>query len=300
MLLAFLFVPLLGAAIMPILRKIYPKGATFVTVLVSLYLVVATGWIAYQNFLTGHSLVLGQWLLNQNLALNIDGLSLVVLAAIGLVTLVTAIYSAGYHLHPDRRPGYNALLLLIVTGMNGLVMATDLFSLYVFLEIVSIAAYILIAYQTDEHGLEASFKYMMLSAVATVFLLLGTALLFTITGSVSFADLAIAVKSGGLIVQLGFAMIVFAFAVKAGMIPFHAWLPDAYTAAPAPVSILLAGIVTKVGGVYTLMQSYFSSFRLLQFFFRDIIILRGCFRDIGGFFSTWAERFQTNVSFFKY
>jgi multicomponent Na+:H+ antiporter subunit D len=296
-LLAFLFVPLLGAAIMPILRKIWPKGTTFVTVFVSVYLVVATGWIAYHNFLTEHSLSLQQWLFGQSLALNIDGLSLVVLAAIGLVTLVTAIYSAGYQLHPDRRPGFNALLLLIVAGMNGLVMATDLFSMYVFLEIVSISAYILIAYQTDENGLEASFKYMMLSAAATVFLLLGTALLFAITGSVSFTDLAIGIKSGSLIVQVAFAMIVFAFAVKAGMIPFHAWLPDAYTASPAPVSILLAGIVTKVGGVYTLMRLIIAVFGFSKPFSGMLLFLGAISALLGAFLALGQKDFKRMLAF---
>jgi proton-translocating NADH-quinone oxidoreductase chain M len=298
-LLAFIFVPLLGAAVMPILRKIWAKGSTLVMTLVSIYLVATTGWIAYHNLLSGHSnsLSLSQWILGQNMALKIDGLSLIVLAAIALVSLVTAIYSAGYSFHPDRRPGYNALLLLIVTGMNGLVMATDLFSLYVFLEIVSITAYILIAYQTEEQGLEGSYKYMMLSAVATVFLLLGTALLFAITGSVSFADLAVGIKSGGLIVHIGFALVVFAFLVKAGMIPFHAWLPDAYAAAPAPVSILLAGIVTKICGVYTLMRVILAIFGFSKSFSAMLLLVGAVSVVLGAFLALGQKDFKRMLAF---
>jgi multicomponent Na+:H+ antiporter subunit D len=296
-LLAFILVPLLGAAIMPILRKVWAKGSSLVTVLVTVYLVGTAGWIACQNILSGQSLSLQQWLLSQKLALNIDGLSLVALSAIGLVTLVTAIYSIGYHFHPDRRPGFNALLLLIVAGMNGLVMASDLFSIYVFLEIVSIAAYILIAYQTDEHGLEGSFKYMMLSAVATVFLLLGTALLFAITGSVSFVDLAGAVKSGNFVVQIGFGLIVFAFLVKAGMIPFHAWLPDAYTAAPLPVSILLAGIVTKIGGVYTMMRIILAVFGFSKSFSAMLLFIGAVSTVLGAFLALGQKDFKRMLAF---
>ncbi|HBF39944.1 MAG TPA: NADH-quinone oxidoreductase subunit L [Firmicutes bacterium] len=297
MLLAFIFVPLLGAAIMPIIRKIWAKGSTWIMTLVSFYLVVTTGWIAYQNFLSSQKLVLTEWLLGQKLALSVDGLSLIALAAIGLVSLVTAIYSAGYSLDPDRRPGYNALLLLIVAGMNGLVMSTDLFSLYVFLEIVSLVAYILIAYQNDVEGLEGSFKYFMLSSVATVFLLLGTTLLFAITGSVSFIDLAAGIKSGNIIVQLGFVSVIFAFLVKAGMIPFHAWLPDAYTAAPSPVSILLAGIVTKICGVYTLMRVVLAVFGFTKSFSLMLLLIGAISVVLGAFLAFGQKNFKRMLAF---
>jgi multicomponent Na+:H+ antiporter subunit D len=204
-LLAFIFVPLLGAAIMPILRKIWAKGATWLAALVASYLVVITSWIAYREFLVGQDFKLDHWAFGGKLLLSIDGLSLVVLLAIGLVSLVTVVFSAAYPIDPDRRPGYNALILLAVTGMNGLVMSTDIFSLYVFLEIVSICSFILIAYQFDELGTEGSFKYMMLSAVATVFLLAGIALLFSVTGNVSFTGLAAGLQSGGPMLQFGFA-----------------------------------------------------------------------------------------------
>ncbi len=297
MLLAFILVPLLGAAIMPIIRKIWAKASTWITTLVSFYLVVMTGWIAFHNLVSHQKLMLTEWLLGQKLALTVDGLSLIALAAIGLVALVTAIYSAGFNLHPDRRPGYNALLLLIVTGMNGLVMATDLFSLYVFLEIVSITAYILIAYQNDIEGLEGSFKYMMLSAAATVFLLLGTALLFAMTGSVSFSEVAAGVKSGNLFIQLGFAFVVFAFLVKAGMIPFHAWLPDAYTAASSPVSILLAGIVTKICGVYTLMRVVLAVFGFSNPFSAMLLFTGAISVVLGAFLALGQKNFKRMLAF---
>lgn len=282
---------------MPVLRKVWAKGVTFISVLVSLYLVGSASWIAYHNWLGGQNLTLGHWLLGQSLALKVDALSLVVLLSIGLVSLVTAIYSAGFPFDPERRPGYNGLLLLAVTGMNGLVMATDLFSVYVFIEIVSISAFILIAFQKDEIGLEGSFKYLMLSAVATVFLLLGTALLFAITGNVSFADLAIGVKTGGPIVQLGFALVVFAFAVKAGMIPFHAWLPDAYTSSPAPVSILLAGIVTKVGGVYTLIRVVLAVFGVSKSFSGILLFLGAISTVLGAFLALGQRDFKRMLAF---
>lgn len=297
LLLAFIFVPLITAAIIPFLRKIWAKGTSLLAVLAVSYQVLVAVYMAYQGLIAKESLDQSSWLFNQQLALSVDGLSLVALLAIGLVGLVSAIFAIRYPLAEDRRPGYNALFLLVIAGMNGLVMAVDLFSLYVFLEIVSIGSFILIAYQWDEGGLEASFKYMMLSAVATSFLLVGLALLFAFTGSVSFAELAAGIKSGGLPVQIGFAFIFFTFALKAGMIPFHGWLPDAYTAAPAPVSILLAGIVTKIGGVYTMMRLILAVFGFSKSFSMLLLVIGALSTVLGAFMALGQRDFKRMLSF---
>lgn len=296
MLIAYILVPLIGAAIMPILRKTWPQGTTWVIISATVYQVLITCWLAYEHVVL-KDLAVKEWLLDQQLALKVDGLSLVVLLSIGLVGLVTAIFSIAYPIEPDRRPGYNALLLLVIAGMNGMVMAVDLFSLYVFLEIVSIGSFILIAYENDEAGIEGSFKYMMLSAVATVFLLLGLSLLFAFTGSISFAELGVSVKTGGLLVQCGLVFVFFTFALKSGMIPFHGWLPDAYTAAPAPVSVLLAGIITKVGGVYTMMRLMLEVFGFSKSLTSVLLILGAVSTVFGAFWALGQRDFKRMLAF---
>jgi multicomponent Na+:H+ antiporter subunit D len=97
---------------------------------------------------------------------------------------------------------------------------------------------------------------MVLSAVATALLLAGLALLFIIAGDTKFETVATMLK-GAATTKLALAAIALfmaGLAIKAGLVPFHGWLPDAYSAAPAPVSVLLAGIVTKTTGVYTLIR----------------------------------------------
>ena len=114
---------------MPILRKIWFKGGpTLVATLVTLYLLGVTSWSAYRGLVSQHSLLLDKLVLGGRVVLNIDGLALMVLVTISLVALMTVLFSIRYPFDPDRRPGYYALILLVVTGMNGLVMATDLFS----------------------------------------------------------------------------------------------------------------------------------------------------------------------------
>ncbi len=129
-------------------------------------------------------------------------------------------------------------------------------SLYVFLEITAVASLILIVIEKGRAAFEGAFKYMVLGAVATSLLLSGLALLFIVAGGTSFEAVA-AVLAEGKTSQLelvAVALFLSGLAIKAGLVPFHGWLPDAYSSAPAPVSVLLAGIVTKTTGVYTLIR----------------------------------------------
>ncbi|MFH1477615.1 MAG: proton-conducting transporter membrane subunit [Verrucomicrobiota bacterium] len=148
------------------------------------------------------------------------------------------------------------LVILALTGMNGVVLANDLFSLYVFLEITAVASYILIAVEKGRDAFEGAFKYLIMSAVATALILAAIALLMLTAGSLSFAHIKPAMDASphGRVVLAAIALLAAGLFIKGGLIPFHGWLPDTYSAAPAPVSILLAGIVTKTTGVYTLIR----------------------------------------------
>jgi len=190
--------------------------------------------------------------------LSIDLFSAVTLFTIGLVSLVSLLISRETLSH--NRFSFFNLLLLIMTAMNGLTMVTDIFSLYVFVEAVSAASFVLIAINKRSNGLEGAFKYYMLSGIATILMLTGISLLFLCTGDTGFDTVAAYVAAQGAKpgVALMVALILFTagLLVKSGVVPFHTWVPDAYNAAPASVSILLSGIVTKVSGVYVLMRVY--------------------------------------------
>ena len=185
-----------------------------------------------------------------------DPLTSVLLLAIAIVAFVSV-----FVLHAtasDEKHGFNALnlILLAVAGMNGLVMVRDLFSLYIFLEIASVASFVLIAAQRDMGGLEGAFKYLVMSALATMMMLASIALLLAFCGSTSFMVVAEALHRGAGHGYLLTATALFlgGLLIKSGVMPFHGWLPDAYSSAPAAASTLLAGIVTKVTGVYALMR----------------------------------------------
>jgi multicomponent Na+:H+ antiporter subunit D len=156
----------------------------------------------------------------------------------------------------DERFKFKNLLLIMSIGMCGIVMARDIFSLYVFLEIAAITSFILIAFRRDISGLEGAFKYLILSAIATVLMLLSIAAILLVAKDTSFISIAEALGAPGRnpIITVAIAIFLSALFIKGGIFPFHGWLSDAYSSSPAPVSILLAGIVTKVAGVYTIMR----------------------------------------------
>lgn len=183
-------------------------------------------------------------------------LSRVLLFAIGLVLFVTLIVERSLLTDDRQRSNFENVLLIALIGMNGAVLVSDLFSLYVFVEVTAIASFVLIAFTRGKSGLEGAFKYMVLSAVASVLMITAIAFLFLLGGGVSFAVIKAALlKTGGHpIALLAMTVFVAGLFIKSGLVPFHGWLPDAYSSAPAPASVMLAGIITKVAGVYALIR----------------------------------------------
>lgn len=186
----------------------------------------------------------------------VDSFTRVMLLAIPLVAFSALMVARSSIRDSEHLFRFSNLVLLALAGMNGVVLANDLFSLYVFLEVTAVTSFILIAFNGDRDAFEGTFKYIVLSAAATAMILAGIALLFMVAGSVSFQGLHAALQATGRdpLVLAGVILLAAGLFIKSGLVPFHGWLPDAYSAAPAPTSVLLAGIVTKTTGVYTLIR----------------------------------------------
>jgi multicomponent Na+:H+ antiporter subunit D len=191
-----------------------------------------------------------------SLGLTTDNLSRVLLLSISIVAFASLLVGRQTIHDEKQRINFANLVMIAMTGMNGTVLLTDLFSLYVFLEVSAVASFILIAMKRDLHALEGAFKYIVLSAVATILMLSSVAVLLLVSGSTSFAAVGNAVKTSGQspLVVFAIAMFLCGLFIKGGLVPFHGWLPGAYSAAPPAVSILLAGIITKVSGIYALIR----------------------------------------------
>jgi multicomponent Na+:H+ antiporter subunit D len=157
---------------------------------------------------------------------------------------------------------FYTLFMLMLAGMNGMIITGDLFNLFVFLEIASIASYALVAFGTEAEELEASFKYAVMGSVASSFILLAVALIYSYTSTLNMADIALVLsgKGGGLILIFIAVLFLAGFGLKAAIVPFHAWLPDAHPSAPASISAMLSGVLIKVLGIYSLVRIFFNIF----------------------------------------
>ena len=184
--------------------------------------------------------------------LRIDpGASVIAGVALGLGLLVT-VYS-GHYLALDRRyETYYPLLLLLVTGLVGMVMAEDLFNLYMFCELMSAAVYVLVAFRRHtDTAIEAGFKYLVMGSVGTVTILMGVSFIYRETGQLALSHLA---GVPGPWTRAGTACFLVGLWIKSAIVPLHTWLPYAHGRAPSSISALLSGVVIQ-SAFYTLLKT---------------------------------------------
>lgn len=155
---------------------------------------------------------------------------------------------------------YYSLVLLLLCGANGMILTGDLFNLYVFLEIFSLACYGLIGIG-ERQAPVAAFRYLIMGTVGASFYLLGLGFIYIVTGSLNMADLRniLPLVYGNPAVTAGLTLIVVGMGIKMAIFPLHGWLPDAYTYAPSTTSALIAPLGTKVAA-YVLIRILFFVF----------------------------------------
>ena len=207
----------------------------------------------------------GGWGADKTLGIQMvcDGLSKLMIITINLIALVSIVFAGAYMRRFTKVWLFTALFLLMTAAMNGVVLAGDLFNMFVFLEVAAIASYALVAFGCEAEELEAAFKYLILGTVGSAGILLGVTILYSLTGHLNralVASLLPKVGASGPAVLLAAAAIVSGLALKAAMVPFHAWLPDAHPSAPAPISAMLSGVLIKASGIYCLARVLFNVF----------------------------------------
>jgi len=202
---------------------------------------------------------MGRWFPPKGINLVVDGLSLLMLVVINWIAFFVTLYSVSYMKRFTAKARFYSLFCLMIAGMNGVVLTGDFFNLFVFLEIASIASYALVAFGVEAEELEAAFKYMVMSSIASVLVLFSIGLLYGLTGSLNMADIG-SIIQGKKNLLLSFSLVLFlaGFGLKAAIIPFHAWLPDAHPSAPAPISAMLSGVLIKALGIYTITRIFFN------------------------------------------
>jgi multicomponent Na+:H+ antiporter subunit D len=191
-----------------------------------------------------------------------DGFNAIIVCIINSIGLLSALYSISYIKRYTAGNYFYALFCLMIGGMNGVVLSGDLFNIFVFLEISVISSYALVAFGVEKSELEASFKYQVLGGLASFLILFGIGFIYWKTKTLNIADIKEAFTAGYdktyyLFVQI---LILSGFGLKAAIIPFHAWLPDAHSSAPSPISAMLSGVFIKAVGIYVILRLFFNMF----------------------------------------
>ncbi len=254
----FVAVPLVTAFLLPFFGEKYKRWATLLANVVVFSLLV----LAITTVGRTGSYRLGRWSIPLGINMVLDGLSSLLLLTISVVAAAAMLFSVRYMEQYTAKAKYLSLFMLMLTGMNGVVLSGDIFNLFVFLEIASIASYALVGFGCEHEQLEASFKYAVLGSIASLFILFGIGLVYGNTGTLNLAYISQVIQARGLNNGLTFALALFitGFGLKAALVPFHAWLPDAHPAAPAPVSAMLSGVLIKALGIYTITRLLFNVF----------------------------------------
>ncbi|OGC39214.1 hypothetical protein A2Y85_03390 [candidate division WOR-3 bacterium RBG_13_43_14] len=257
--------PLLGAFLIPILNKIWkPLVLIFTTAITFALFILSLYGIAVVHEIPMVVYKMGNWPPPLGIVMAFDAMSAFMTLVIAVIAFAANIFSLQYLRTYTGQGKFYTLFMLIIAGMMGLVVTGDLFNMFVFLEIAAIASYALVAFGTEAEELEASFKYMVIGEIGSLTFLLAIALLYAKVSTLNLADVSNVLQTFRYspIFWTILGMMIFAFSIKAALVPFHSWLPDAHPAAPAPISSLLSGVFIKVLGIYTMARLIFNVFGL--------------------------------------
>ncbi|RMH24295.1 MAG: Na+/H+ antiporter subunit D [Planctomycetota bacterium] len=203
----------------------------------------------------------GDWPAPFGITLVFDRLSGLMLAAAGFVALAVYLFGIASSEQEQGRGWFHPLYALLMMGVNFSFLTGDLFNLFVAFEIMLMASYAMMGLGGDKRQLSQAYKYVMINLVGSTFFVLGAALIYGMTGTLNYADLAVRVLEsttpGGAPLPTGFTavatMLLFVFAIKAALFPLWFWLPDTYHTCSISVAAVFAGLLTKVG-VYALVR----------------------------------------------
>ncbi|MFO7524076.1 MAG: monovalent cation/H+ antiporter subunit D family protein [Ignavibacteriaceae bacterium] len=284
-----LLIPLLG-----IWKKSFVYPVTILSVLsaacLSVYgfiYVLSYGTINYH---------FGGWLPPIGIEYVYDPLSSFVVMVINIVSLLVLIHA--YRIVPSELQGrevaYYSVVMLLLTGLNGMIITGDLFNLYVFIEISSLSGYALIAVG-EKRAPFAAFRYLIIGTIGASFYLLGIGYLYFMSGTLNMTDLAeiLPLINDSPTVLVSLILIIVGLGIKMAIFPMHGWLPDSYTYAPTTSSSLIAPIGTKVAA-YALMRLLFFVFGV-EFFsielpVADMIAVFACGGIIFGSVMAMAQK----------
>ncbi|MEM9668270.1 MAG: monovalent cation/H+ antiporter subunit D family protein [Pseudomonadota bacterium] len=212
------------------------------------------------------SYALGGWAPPIGIEFRVDALNILFLLVVTLIGFLAAIFSwptVAAEVRQEKRALFYAAYLTCFTGLSGVAITGDAFNLFVFLEISSIATYVLVALggNRDRRAFPAAYNYLIMGTIGATFFVIGVGFLYAATGTLNMADISAKLSETGSsrTVQAAFAFIAVGLGIKAAAWPLHQWLPNAYAFAPSFVTMFLSATATKVA-IYAFIRFLFTVF----------------------------------------
>jgi len=257
-------VPMLSA---PLVMLLKPRGLARAAATATSLFAFAIAIAMTTGVLDGNTYTyrMGSWPAPYGIELGVDRFSallLLIVTGASSFALLAGRRSVDADIDESRQPLFYAAWLLALAGLSGIPVAADAFNIFVFMEISSLASYVIIAGGSDRRALPAVFKYLIMGTIGATFYLIGIGLIYLMTGTLNLADMELRIHEvadqAPILVAAGF--ITVGLALKAALFPLHVWLPNSYTYAPNTVTVFLAACSTKVS-LYLLLRFDFFVFQ---------------------------------------
>ncbi len=256
-------VPLLGAFLTPLIGKISDKLRNIfaiIWILITSFLVYLLASDVFSNGVRTYVFGGSSATISNSFAVRIlfevDGLNAFMAIVASILAIAGIIYSWSFMKGNTGLDKYYTLILLMIAGMFGMILTGDMFNFFVFLEITSISSCALIAFWTNKgKSVDAGFKYIVISSIGALFILFAIGILYSQYNALNMAILANNITYGFLD-KIALVLLIAGLAMKAGIVPMHMWLPDAYGKAPSSVTLILIG--TTQASLYGVLRMVFS------------------------------------------
>ncbi|WP_033541067.1 Na+/H+ antiporter subunit D [Planococcus sp. CAU13] len=283
-----LLFPILIPLIVATILMLFPnkiKMQRLIALLGTIATLAASFFLIYKVFNDGIQVVtLGSWPAPFGISMVSDLLSGLLVATASLIVLFVVLYSFPTIGIKREQSYYYPAVLFLMAGVNGAFTTGDIFNLFVFVEVLLMASYMLISHGGERSQLRESIKYLLVNIISSALFVAAVALLYSVTGTLNMADLAVKIpqieNTAILTVIAVLFLVVFGF--KAAIFPLYFWLPGSYHAPPMPILALFGALLTKVG-VYAIMRTYTLFFTMNIGFTHELLaiiailtILAGC------------------------
>ena len=253
-------VPMLAAAATLVLGR-RPRAQRIITLVALIGVLVVSGLLLFLADRDGTTAIqVGGWDSPIGITLVVDRLSAMMLVVSSIVLLAVMAYAVGQGIRDGSEDQPVSIFLptylALTAGISNAFLAGDLFNLYVGFEVLLAASFVLLTLGASADRVRAGVSYVMVSMVSSLIFLAGIAFAYAATGTLNLADMATrldGIPSGTRTAIFGVLLV--AFGIKAAVFPLSTWLPDSYPTAPAPVTAVFAGLLTKVG-VYAIIRAH--------------------------------------------